>query len=103
MRLGALRAALAAKLSDGTLIVVDKLDAGDSKTKTTAEMFKTLGATGKTLVIDVTHDDGFTRVGAQHRRREAGAERPRHRARRDGHRRGGGDARALEKLQEALG
>ena len=65
VKLGALRAALAAKLADGTLVVVDKLDAGrDSengrKTKTTAAMFKTLGMSGKTLVIDVKHDEGFT-------------------------------------------
>src|SRR5678815_4394783 len=44
VKLGALRAALAAKLADGTLVVVDKLDAGDKKTKSTAAMFKTLGA-----------------------------------------------------------
>jgi len=60
VKLGALRAALAAKLADGTLIVVEKLEAGDRKTKTTAALFKTLGATGKTLVIDTKHDDGFT-------------------------------------------
>src|SRR6187399_3562274 len=36
VKLGALRAALAAKLADGTLVVVDKLDAGDKKTKSTA-------------------------------------------------------------------
>jgi large subunit ribosomal protein L4 len=65
VKLGALRAALAAKLADGTLVVVDKLDAGrDSengrKTKATAAMFKTLGMSGKTLVIDVKHDEGFT-------------------------------------------
>ena len=42
------------------MIVVDRLEAGDRKTKTTAEMFKRLGATGKTLVIDVTPDEGFT-------------------------------------------
>src|SRR6187401_2175022 len=35
VKLGALRAALAAKLADGTLVVVDKLDAGDKKTKST--------------------------------------------------------------------
>jgi ribosomal protein L4 len=40
--------------------VVEKLEAGDRKTKTTAAMFKTLGATGKTLVIDTKHDEGFT-------------------------------------------
>ena len=44
-------------------MVVDKLEAGtDKKTKTTAEMFRTLGATGKTLVIDMKHDDVFTRT-----------------------------------------
>ena len=59
--LGALRAALAQKLADGTLLVVDKLDAGsDRKTKATAAMFRTLGITGKALVIDVKHDDAFT-------------------------------------------
>src|SRR5215204_6658321 len=60
VKLGALRAALAAKLADGTLLVVDKLDAGDKKTKTTAAMFRNLGASGKTLVNDIKHDDGFT-------------------------------------------
>jgi large subunit ribosomal protein L4 len=58
--LGALREALAAKLADGTLMVVDQLDAAsDKKTKTTVAMFKKLGVSGKTLVIDVKHDDGF--------------------------------------------
>jgi large subunit ribosomal protein L4 len=65
VKAGALRAAIAAKLADGTLTVVDSLAAGrDSekapKTKQTAAMFKKLGATGKTLVIDVAHDDAFT-------------------------------------------
>jgi large subunit ribosomal protein L4 len=65
VKAGALRAALAAKLADGTLTVVDSLGAGRdengaAKTKQTAAMFKTLGAAGKTLVIDVNHDDAFT-------------------------------------------
>jgi large subunit ribosomal protein L4 len=65
VKLGALRAALAAKVADGTLVVVDTLDAGrDSenarKTKATAALFKTLGVSGKTLVIDVHHDEAFT-------------------------------------------
>ena len=62
VKLGALRAALAAKLADGTLTVVDSLKAADGakKTKDTVAMFKTLGVSGKTLVIDVKHDDGFT-------------------------------------------
>jgi large subunit ribosomal protein L4 len=62
VKLGALRAALAAKLADGTLVVVDKLAPLNNdrrKTKDTAALFKNLGATGKTLVIDVKHDDGF--------------------------------------------
>ena len=63
VKLGALRNALAAKLADGTLVVVDKLEAAsDKKTKTTAAMFKALGATGKTLVIDTKHDDAFTQT-----------------------------------------
>jgi large subunit ribosomal protein L4 len=62
VKLGALRAALSAKLADGTLLVVDSLKASDGakKTKDTAAMFKKLGVSGKTLVIDVKHDDGFT-------------------------------------------
>jgi large subunit ribosomal protein L4 len=61
VKLGALRAALAQKLADGALLVVDKLDAGaDKKTKATAAMFRKLGVTGKALVIDVKHDEAFT-------------------------------------------
>ena len=59
VRLGALRAAIAAKLADGTLIVVDRLASEDRKTKSTVEMFGRLGITGKTLVIDVQPDEGF--------------------------------------------
>jgi len=57
---GALRAALAAKAQDGTLVVVDRLSSEDRKTKSTAEMLKRLGATGKTLVIDVQPEDAFS-------------------------------------------
>src|SRR6266545_4546991 len=51
VKAGALRAAIAAKLADGTLTVVDALDAGRDenkapKTRATAAMFKKLGATG---------------------------------------------------------
>jgi len=61
VKLGALRSAIAAKLADGTLTVVDKLDAAsDKKTKSTAAMLKKQGATGKTLVIDVNHGEAFT-------------------------------------------
>jgi large subunit ribosomal protein L4 len=65
VKLGALRAALAAKLADGTLLVVDSLQSAGPdeevrKTKATVAMFKKLGVAGKTLVIDVKHDEGFT-------------------------------------------
>jgi large subunit ribosomal protein L4 len=60
VRRGALRAALAAKAQEGALIVVDRLASEDRKTKATAEMLKRLGATGKTLLIDVQPDEGFT-------------------------------------------
>ena len=57
---GALAAALAQKVQDGALVVVDRLVAGEErKTKATAEMLARLGASGKTLVIDVKPDDGF--------------------------------------------
>jgi large subunit ribosomal protein L4 len=59
VKAGALRAALAAKAQDGALIVVDQLTSEDRKTRTTAEMLKRLGATGKTLLIDVQPDQGF--------------------------------------------
>jgi len=62
VKLGALREALAAKLADGTLVVVDTLPNESRKTKDTAAMFKKLGATGKTLVIAVNHDDAFART-----------------------------------------
>ena len=67
-------------------------------------MLKRLGATGKTLVIDVTPDDGVHAVGAQHRRRHGSCASNRVTARdvidttRVVATKG-----ALEKLQEALG
>jgi large subunit ribosomal protein L4 len=59
VRRGALVAALRQKIHDGAVIVVDRLESADRKTKATADMLKRLGATGKTLVIDVKPDDGF--------------------------------------------
>jgi large subunit ribosomal protein L4 len=57
---GALRAALAQKLRDGALIVVDRLDVSSRKTKDTVALFARLGASGKTLVIDVHPDQALT-------------------------------------------
>jgi large subunit ribosomal protein L4 len=59
VRVGAVRAALAQKLSDGAVIVVERLEAADGKTKGTAEMFRRLGVSGKAVVIDVKPDEKF--------------------------------------------
>jgi large subunit ribosomal protein L4 len=56
---GALRAALAQKLIDGSVVVVDRLDSAEKKTRETAAMLQRLGAAGKTLVIDVKPQDAF--------------------------------------------
>jgi large subunit ribosomal protein L4 len=58
---GALRAALAEKLRDGKLVVVDALTASEIKTKAAAEMLKTLGVAGKAVLIDVTPDEKLLR------------------------------------------
>jgi large subunit ribosomal protein L4 len=59
VRIGALRAALAARLQDGALIVVDRLTSEDRKTRGTVELLRRLGATGKTLLIDLQPEEGF--------------------------------------------
>src|SRR5215218_6031758 len=51
--LGALRAAIADKVKDGRIIVVDALTAGEIKTKAAAEMLTRLGVDGKAVLIDV--------------------------------------------------
>jgi len=61
VRRGALRAALAQKLQDGHLIVVDALGATEIKTRAAAEMLKKLGVTGKAVLIDVALDDKLSR------------------------------------------
>ena len=58
---GALRAALAQKMKDGALVIVDALSAGEIKTKAAAEMLKRLGADGKSLLIDLTLDEKLFR------------------------------------------
>jgi large subunit ribosomal protein L4 len=60
VKLGALRAAFAAKLRDNAVVVVDAL-ATESKSKQAAEALKRLGASGKTLVIDAQLDDALAR------------------------------------------
>ncbi|HEY3382967.1 MAG TPA: 50S ribosomal protein L4 [Vicinamibacterales bacterium] len=54
---GALRAALAARLADQGLVVVDQLVLETTKTKAAAEMLKRLGVTTKGLIVDMKVDD----------------------------------------------
>src|SRR4051812_23696162 len=58
---GALRAALSARLQDGSLVVVDALAQADVKTKTAVETLKRLGVTGKAVIIDVALDGNFAK------------------------------------------
>ena len=61
VELGALRAALATRMKDGGVTVVDALTQADVKTRTAAETLKRLGVTRKALIIDVVLDDNFAR------------------------------------------
>ena len=56
---GALRAALAARFKEGAVVVVDELRASEKKTRQAAALLKTLGASGRTLVVDVVLDENF--------------------------------------------
>jgi large subunit ribosomal protein L4 len=56
---GALRAALAARLREGAVIVVDELRAEEKKTKAAAALLQRLGVSGRTLVTDVALDENF--------------------------------------------
>ena len=58
---GALRAAIAQKLKDGDLVVVDALAAGEVKTKAAVELLKRFGVTGKAVLIDVAVDEKLSR------------------------------------------
>lgn len=56
---GALKAALTAKLRAGDVVVVDELRAAEIKTQAAAALLRRLGATGRTLVVDVMLDPNF--------------------------------------------
>jgi large subunit ribosomal protein L4 len=58
---GALRAALATRLNEGSVVVVDQLAQDEIKTQTAAATLKRLGVTGKAVVIDVALDDNFAK------------------------------------------
>jgi large subunit ribosomal protein L4 len=57
VELGALKAALSQKLKDGAVTVVDAIAASAIKTKAASELLKGLGATGKTLIVDIAPDE----------------------------------------------
>ena len=58
---GALRAALAVRLKDGSLKVVDSLAQAEVKTQTAVATLKRLGVTGKAVVVDVALDENFAK------------------------------------------
>jgi large subunit ribosomal protein L4 len=59
---GALRAAIAQKLRDGQIVVVDALASSEGRTKAAVELLTRLGVAGKTLIIDVAPDDRLVRA-----------------------------------------
>lgn len=98
-----LREALAFKMQQGAVTVVDAFALDTPKTKAAATLLKGLGAGGKTLVVDVAADETFDRTtrniaGVQY----LAANRISARAVMDATRVIATQA-ALEKLQEALG
>jgi large subunit ribosomal protein L4 len=58
---GALRAAVAEKVKDGALVVVDELSLVEIKTKAAAELLSRLGVTGKAVLVDVALDEKLVR------------------------------------------
>ena len=56
---GALRAALMQKLQEGALIVIDALTASEVKTKAAVSVLKTIGVTGKAVLVDAQLDEKF--------------------------------------------
>src|ERR1700704_4533922 len=58
---GALRAALAQKMKEGELIVIDALTVAEAKTKAAVELLNRLGVVGKEVLIDVAVDEKLFR------------------------------------------
>jgi large subunit ribosomal protein L4 len=58
---GALRSALAEKVHDNALVVVDALAVEEIKTKSAAELLKRLGCEGKVVLVDVVADEKLSR------------------------------------------
>lgn len=62
MERAALRSALTAKLRDGAVVVVEALTLEEPKTRAAAALLARLGATGRTLVLDVKPDETLVRA-----------------------------------------
>jgi len=58
---GALRAALAQKMQEGGLVVIDQLAVDEIKTKAAAELLARLGITGKAVLVDIAPDEKLSR------------------------------------------
>ena len=58
---GALRAALAQKMKEGEVVVVDVLSAAEIKTKAAVELLRRIGVTGKAVLVDVAVDEKMSR------------------------------------------
>jgi large subunit ribosomal protein L4 len=54
---GGIVAALAQKIQDGSLVVIDALTVAEGRTRAATELLKRLGADGKALLIDVKPDE----------------------------------------------
>lgn len=63
MRVGALCSALSAKLADGDLLIVDKFELAEPKTKLVATALKNIGAEKTTLVVTDGKDETLLRAG----------------------------------------
>ena len=58
----AMKSALSSKVVDGDLIVLDKLELSESKTKLVAAMLKNLGVTRKALLVIPSRDEAIVRA-----------------------------------------
>ena len=58
----ALAQALASRYADGAIVFVDKITVDEAKTKNVAALLKTLGATGRVLIVLDQPDKNLTRA-----------------------------------------
>jgi len=63
--LGALRSALAAKLQDGKLVVVENFELKEGKTKTFRQALDKLNAKGKTLLVENGGDNQYLHLSSR--------------------------------------